>query len=116
MQMPCTVPGLKKSNAWKPIQWIGSKWSGFSSKRVDVSRFSGSVSEDAPYCIDHERWSNLERRMDFLGLLEMAGRVILTEAGYAAHEIQSTGNLLLWNLSEPVSQRDIGKDIIFDKT
>ena len=66
----CTVPGPKEKVTPKPIEVIEVNGVDFSFKAGDAPRFTGSVSEDALYCIDHERiGTNLKVRMDFLGLL-----------------------------------------------
>ena len=43
----------------KPIEVIEVNGVDFSFKAGDAPRFTGSVSEDALYCIDHERWNSL---------------------------------------------------------
>ena len=44
----------------KPIEVIEVNGVDFSFKAGDAPRFTGSVSEDALYCIDHERWNSLK--------------------------------------------------------
>ena len=110
----CTVPRSEEKVTPKPPA-IEVNGVDFSFKAGDAPRFTGSVMEDALYCIDHERWNNLKEGWtssdywngkygDFDGSWDMP----LTK--FKALETYYYGICL------SLSAEDIGKDIILIKT